>query len=172
MQPKLDQRDERVNQFFYVFAMSAFPSGELLVFETHPINSVLHGNGYGIIVSSASEYGILEWVMQHLQNANVSHSSIPPIYGDCKSSKEWVSQILVISYFQIFTNIFQRFQVIWVLLGSWVLVFQYASFSLHHRFILFFTVSFIIKSMEQPWVLLQLLSLLTSSWAFTNLSGY
>ena len=92
-----------------MFAMSAFPSGELLVFETHPINSVLHGNGYGIIVSSASEYGILEWVMQHLQNANVSHSSMPPIYGDCKSSKEWVSQMLVISYFQIFTNIFQRF---------------------------------------------------------------
>ena len=48
MQPKLDQQDERVNQFFYVFAMSAFPSGELLVFETHPINSVLHGNGYGM----------------------------------------------------------------------------------------------------------------------------
>ena len=31
----------------YVFAMSAFPSGELLVSETHPINSALHGNGNG-----------------------------------------------------------------------------------------------------------------------------
>ena len=27
----------------YVFAMSVFPSGELLVFETHPINSALRG---------------------------------------------------------------------------------------------------------------------------------
>ena len=61
----------------YVFAISAFPSGELLVFETHPINSVLHGNGNGIIVNSTSEYDISEWVMQRLQNVNVSHSSIP-----------------------------------------------------------------------------------------------
>ena len=61
----------------YVFAMSAFPSGELLVFKTHPINSALHGNGNGIIVNSTSEYDISEWVMQRLQNANVSHSSIP-----------------------------------------------------------------------------------------------
>ena len=60
-----------------VFAISAFPSGELLVFETHPINNVLHGNGNGIIVDSTSEYDISEWVMQRLQNANVSHSSIP-----------------------------------------------------------------------------------------------
>ena len=59
----------------YVFAMSAFPSGEL--FETRPINSALHGNGNGIIVNSTSEYDISEWVMQRLQNANVSHSSIP-----------------------------------------------------------------------------------------------
>ena len=61
----------------YVFVMSASPSGELLVFETHPINSALHGNGNGIIVNSTSEYDISEWVMQCLQNANVSHSSIP-----------------------------------------------------------------------------------------------
>ena len=62
----------------YVFAFSAFPSGELLVFETRrPINSALHGNGNGITVNSTSEYDISEWVMQRLQNANVSHSSIP-----------------------------------------------------------------------------------------------
>ena len=61
----------------YVFAMSAFPSGVLLVLETHPINSALYGNGNGIIVNSTSEYDISEWVMQRLQNANVSHSSIP-----------------------------------------------------------------------------------------------
>ena len=47
----------------YVFAMSAFLSGELLVFETHPINSSLHGNGNGIIINSTSEYDISEWVM-------------------------------------------------------------------------------------------------------------
>ena len=63
----------------YLFALSAFPSGELLVFDTHPINSVLHGNGNGIIVNSTSEYNISEWVMQRLENANVSHSSIPHI---------------------------------------------------------------------------------------------
>ena len=63
----------------YVFAISAFPSGELLVFETHPINSVLHGNGNGITVNSTSEYDISEWVMQRLQNTNVSHSSKPHI---------------------------------------------------------------------------------------------
>ena len=56
--------------------MSAFPPGELLVFKTHTINSALHGNGNGIAVNSTSEY-ISEWVMQRLQNANVSHSSIP-----------------------------------------------------------------------------------------------
>ena len=39
----------------YVFAMNAFLSGELLVFETHPIHSALHGNGNGIIVNSTSE---------------------------------------------------------------------------------------------------------------------
>ena len=61
----------------YVFAISAFPSGELLVFESRPINSVLHRNGNGIIVNSTSEYDISEWVMQRSQNANVSHSSIP-----------------------------------------------------------------------------------------------
>ena len=59
----------------YVFAMSAFPSGELS--ETRPINSALQGNGNGIIVNSTSEYDISEWVMQRLQNVNVSHSSIP-----------------------------------------------------------------------------------------------
>ena len=59
----------------YVLAMSVFP-GELLVFETHPINSALHGNGSGIMVNSTSEYDISEWVMQRLENANVSHSSI------------------------------------------------------------------------------------------------
>ena len=48
----------------YLFALSAFPSDELLVFETHPINSVFHGNGNGIIVNSTSEYHISEWVMQ------------------------------------------------------------------------------------------------------------
>ena len=63
----------------YVFTISAFPSGELLVFETHPINSVLHGNGNVIKVNSASEYDILEWVMQRLQNANVSPPSISHI---------------------------------------------------------------------------------------------
>ena len=57
--------------------MSAFPSGELLVFETHPINSALHGIGNGIIVNLTSEDDISEWVVQRLQNANVSHSSIP-----------------------------------------------------------------------------------------------
>ena len=61
----------------YVFAMSTFPSGELLVLETHPINSALYGNGNGIIVNSTGKYDISEWVMQRLQNANVSHSSIP-----------------------------------------------------------------------------------------------
>ena len=61
----------------YVFAISAFPSGELLVFETHPVNSVLHGNGNGIIINSTGEYDISEWVMQRLQNTNVGHSSIP-----------------------------------------------------------------------------------------------
>ena len=40
----------------YVFAMSAFPSGVLLVLETHPINSALYGNGNGIIVNSTSEF--------------------------------------------------------------------------------------------------------------------
>ena len=62
-----------------MFALSSFPSGELLVFETHPIDSVLHGNGNGIIINSTIEYDILEWVMQRLQNANVSHSSIPQL---------------------------------------------------------------------------------------------
>ena len=60
----------------YVFAMSVFPPGELLVFKTHAINSALHGNGNGIVVNSTREY-ISEWVMQRLQDANVSRSSIP-----------------------------------------------------------------------------------------------
>ena len=63
----------------YVFAISAFPSGELLVFETHPINSVLHGNGNGIIINLTSVYDFQEWVMKRLQNANVSHTPIPYI---------------------------------------------------------------------------------------------
>ena len=63
----------------YVFAISAFPSGELLVFETHPINSVLHGNGNGIIINLTSVYDFQEWVMKRLQNANVSHTPIPHI---------------------------------------------------------------------------------------------
>ena len=44
------------------------------------------------------------------------------------------------------------------------------SFSLHHRPVLFLIVSFIIKSMEYPSVLLSLLFFLISSWDFTNLS--
>ena len=63
----------------YVFAISAFPSGELLVFETHPINSVLHGNGNGIIINLTSVYDFQEWVMKRLQIANVSHTPIPHI---------------------------------------------------------------------------------------------
>ena len=63
----------------YVFTISAFPSGELLAFETHPINSVLHGNGNVINVNSTSEYDISEWVMQRLQNSNVSPPSISHI---------------------------------------------------------------------------------------------
>ena len=42
---------------------------------------------------------------------------------------------------------------------------------LHHRLILFLTVSFITKLMEYPWDLHWLLSLLIFSWVFTNLSG-
>ena len=38
----------------YLFVMSAFSFGELLVFETHPINSVLLGNDIEIIISSTS----------------------------------------------------------------------------------------------------------------------
>ena len=38
----------------YMFAISAFPSGELLIFETHPIRSVLYGNGVEIIVNSTN----------------------------------------------------------------------------------------------------------------------
>ena len=34
--------------------MSAFSFGEFLVFETHPINSVLLGNDNEIIISSTS----------------------------------------------------------------------------------------------------------------------
>ena len=45
------------------------------------------------------------------------------------------------------------------------------SFLLHHRPILFLTVSFIIKLMKQQWVLLWFLSLLIFSWLFTNLNG-
>ena len=45
------------------------------------------------------------------------------------------------------------------------------SYWLHHRLILFLTVSFIIESMEQPWVLPQFLSLLKFPWISTNLSG-
>ena len=44
-------------------------------------------------------------------------------------------------------------------------------FSLHHRLILFLTVSFKTKLMEYPWVPLYLLSLLTCSWVFTKLSA-
>ena len=44
-------------------------------------------------------------------------------------------------------------------------------FLLHRRFILFLTVSFIIKLIEQPWVLFWLVSLPTSSQVFMNLSG-
>ena len=40
------------------------------------------------------------------------------------------------------------------------------------QIILFLKVSFIIKLIEQPWVLLWLVSLLISLWGFTNLSGY
>ena len=59
--------------------IGAFPPSELLVFETHLVNSVLHGNGNEIIVNltSASDYYIFEWIMQHLQNANGSYSSTP-----------------------------------------------------------------------------------------------
>ena len=46
------------------------------------------------------------------------------------------------------------------------------SFLLYYRFIFFLTINFIIKLMEQPWVLLWLLSLLIFSWVFTNPSGY
>ena len=61
----------------YVFAISAFPSGELLVFETHPINSALHGNFNGIIVNSTCEYDISEWVVQRSVPQWVVQRSIP-----------------------------------------------------------------------------------------------
>ena len=49
--------------------------------------------------------------------------------------------------------------------------FKNFSFLLHHRLILFLTINFIVKLMEQPWFLLWLLSLLIFSWVFTNLSS-
>ena len=45
------------------------------------------------------------------------------------------------------------------------------SFLLHHRFIFFLAVNFIIKLIEQPWVLSYLLSFLMFSWVFSNLYG-
>ena len=61
----------------FVFAISAFSSGELLVFETHPINSVLHRNFNGIIVNSTCEYDISEWVVQRSVPQWVVQRSIP-----------------------------------------------------------------------------------------------
>ena len=43
---------ERIVSEKSMFVMSAFSFGELLVFETHPINSVLLGNDNEIIISS------------------------------------------------------------------------------------------------------------------------
>ena len=45
---------ERIVSEKSMFVMSAFSFGELLVFETHPINSVLLGNDNEIIISSTS----------------------------------------------------------------------------------------------------------------------
>ena len=45
------------------------------------------------------------------------------------------------------------------------------SFLLYHRLTFFLTVNFIIKLMEQPWILPSLLSLIIFSCFFTNLNG-
>ena len=45
------------------------------------------------------------------------------------------------------------------------------SFLVHHRSILFLTVIFLIKTIEQPWILLWILSLPIFPWVFKNRSS-
>ena len=47
------------------------------VFETHPIDAAVNGNGNGILVVSASCGEILQWIMRSLHHSNVKDSFTP-----------------------------------------------------------------------------------------------
>ena len=61
----------------YIFSVGAFPENKFIVFETHPIDVAVNGNGNGILVVSASCDEILQWIMRRLHHSNVKDSCTP-----------------------------------------------------------------------------------------------
>ena len=58
----------------YILSVGAFPENKFIVFETHPIDAVVNGNGNGILVVSTSGVEILQWIMRRLHHSSVKDS--------------------------------------------------------------------------------------------------
>lgn len=61
----------------YIFTIAALPTGDLLIFETHPISEDLGGNGNGIIVKSQKPCLLLQWISKRLINGRVPATCTP-----------------------------------------------------------------------------------------------
>ena len=59
----------------YIFPIAILPDGQLIAFETHPLDKSVCGNGNGIVVISKSVSKFLQWICLRLFTANVSSAS-------------------------------------------------------------------------------------------------
>ena len=64
----------------YLFAIAILPDGQLMAFETHPLDESVGGNGNGIIVISKSVSKFLQWISLRLFTANVSSACTPYLF--------------------------------------------------------------------------------------------
>ena len=61
----------------YVFSMAATPAGSFYVYETHPINEELGGNGNGSIVKAKSAIGLFQWISRRIHKSGIKQSCTP-----------------------------------------------------------------------------------------------
>ena len=57
--------------FIDMFSLLAFPSNEIIIVDSHPLNEEVGGNGNGIIGQSLSKEKIYNWIMKCVMQSKV-----------------------------------------------------------------------------------------------------
>ena len=60
----------------YIFSLLLFPSNEIIIIDSHPVNEEIGGNGNGIVVYSLSKEKIYNWIMKRAMQSKVLSKSV------------------------------------------------------------------------------------------------